>query len=163
MLGTRMTGWPRGCHTPVAFHGMAGAVTSCTLVLYSPSPLKDDDDAPSRSKAWTPGPQTPGWQTPRRAWTPACRTPALRTPACRTPHHASSSFVGSVLKAVAGKGELASPLWVLERPRMGIAPSHAGMCRAGHSCCPLLSQMPMKPPGVGVQLPRTNLHLCQSQ
>ncbi|XP_066189437.1 sperm-associated antigen 5 [Sylvia atricapilla] len=66
---------------------------------------QDDDDAPSRSKAWTPGPRTPGWQTPRRAWTPACRTPALRTPACRTPHHASSSFVGSVLKAVAGKDE----------------------------------------------------------
>ncbi|TRZ24299.1 hypothetical protein HGM15179_002747 [Zosterops borbonicus] len=64
---------------------------------------QDDDDAPSRSKAWTPGPRTPGWQTPRRAWTPACRTPAWRTPACRTPHHASSSFVGSVLKAVAGK------------------------------------------------------------
>ncbi|XP_005056848.1 PREDICTED: sperm-associated antigen 5 [Ficedula albicollis] len=54
---------------------------------------QDDRDAPSRSKAWTPGPRTPGWQTPRRAWTPACRTP----------HHASSSFVGSVLKAVAGK------------------------------------------------------------
>ncbi|XP_014731885.1 PREDICTED: sperm-associated antigen 5 [Sturnus vulgaris] len=59
---------------------------------------QDDDDAPSRSKAWTPGPRTPGWQTPRRAW-----TPAFRTPVCRTPHHTSSSFVGSVLKAVAGK------------------------------------------------------------
>ncbi|XP_062363064.1 sperm-associated antigen 5 [Cinclus cinclus] len=58
---------------------------------------QDDDDAPSRSKAWTPGPRTPGWQTPRRAW-----TPAFRTPVCRTPH-TSSSFVGSVLKAVAGK------------------------------------------------------------
>ncbi|XP_056362856.1 sperm-associated antigen 5 [Oenanthe melanoleuca] len=59
---------------------------------------QDDRDAPSRSKAWTPGPRTPGWQTPRRAW-----TPAFRTPVCRTPHHASSSFVGSVLKAAAGK------------------------------------------------------------
>ncbi|KAM4760216.1 sperm-associated antigen 5 isoform 2-T2 [Cyanocitta cristata] len=59
---------------------------------------QDDDDAPSRSKAWTPGPRTPGWQTPRRAW-----TPAFRTPACCTPHHASSSSVGSVLKAEAGK------------------------------------------------------------
>ncbi|KAF4791106.1 sperm associated antigen 5 [Turdus rufiventris] len=59
---------------------------------------QNDNDAPSRSKAWTPGPRTPGWQTPRRAW-----TPAFRTPVCRTPHHASSSFVGSVLKAVAGK------------------------------------------------------------
>ncbi|KAL9826567.1 sperm-associated antigen 5 isoform 2-T2 [Geothlypis trichas] len=59
---------------------------------------QDDDDAPSRSKAWTPGPRTPGWQTPRRAW-----TPAFHTPACHTPHHAGSSFVGSVLKAVAGK------------------------------------------------------------
>ncbi|XP_058710402.1 sperm-associated antigen 5 [Poecile atricapillus] len=69
---------------------------------------QDDVDAPSRSKAWTPGPRTPGWQTPRRAWTPAFRTPAFRTPACRTPacrtpSHAGSSFVGSVLKAVAGK------------------------------------------------------------
>uniref|UniRef100_A0A8C3NKD1 Uncharacterized protein n=1 Tax=Geospiza parvula TaxID=87175 RepID=A0A8C3NKD1_GEOPR len=63
----------------------------------------DDDDAPLRSKAWTPGPRTPGWQTPRRAWTPAFRTPAFHTPACHTPHHAGSSFVGSVLKAVAGK------------------------------------------------------------
>lgn len=79
---------------------LAGAVTNCTPLLYSP-PLKNDNDAPSRSKAWTPGPRTPGWQTPRRAW-----TPAFRTPVCRTPHHASSSFVGSVLKAVAGKGEL---------------------------------------------------------
>ncbi|XP_038014178.1 sperm-associated antigen 5 [Motacilla alba alba] len=64
---------------------------------------QDDDDAPSRSKAWTPGPRTPGWQTPRRAWTPAFRTPAFHTPACHTPHRATSSFVGSVLKAVAGK------------------------------------------------------------
>uniref|UniRef100_A0A8C9MVJ5 Sperm associated antigen 5 n=1 Tax=Serinus canaria TaxID=9135 RepID=A0A8C9MVJ5_SERCA len=64
---------------------------------------QDDDDAPSRSKAWTPGPRTPGWQTPRRAWTPAFRTPAFHTPSCHTPHRASSSFVGSVLKAVAGK------------------------------------------------------------
>ncbi|XP_023795001.1 sperm-associated antigen 5 [Cyanistes caeruleus] len=64
---------------------------------------QDDVDAPSRSKAWTPGPRTPGWQTPRRARTPAFRTPAFRTPACRTPSHAGSSFVGSVLKAVAGK------------------------------------------------------------
>ncbi|XP_054143414.1 sperm-associated antigen 5 [Melozone crissalis] len=64
---------------------------------------QDDDDAPSRSKAWTPGPRTPGWQTPRRAWTPAFRTPAFHTPACHTPHRAGSSFVGSVLKAVAGK------------------------------------------------------------
>ncbi|XP_041338719.1 sperm-associated antigen 5 [Pyrgilauda ruficollis] len=59
---------------------------------------QDDDDAPSRSKAWTPGPRTPGWQTPRRAWTPAFRTPAFHTP-----HRTGSSFVGSVLKAVAGK------------------------------------------------------------
>ncbi|KAM7001197.1 sperm-associated antigen 5 [Passerculus sandwichensis] len=64
---------------------------------------QDDDDAPSRSKAWTPGARTPGWQTPRRAWTPAFRTPAFHTPACHTPHRAGSSFVGSVLKAVAGK------------------------------------------------------------
>nr|XP_026653047.1 sperm-associated antigen 5 [Zonotrichia albicollis] len=64
---------------------------------------QDDDDAPSRSKAWTPGPRTPGWQTPRHAWTPAFRTPAFHTPACHTPHRAGSSFVGSVLKAVAGK------------------------------------------------------------
>ncbi|KAM3661205.1 sperm-associated antigen 5 [Ammospiza maritima maritima] len=64
---------------------------------------QDDDDAPSRSKAWTPGPRTPGWQTPRRAWTPAFRTPAFHTPACHTPHCAGSSFVGSILKAVAGK------------------------------------------------------------
>uniref|UniRef100_A0A8C3P3I9 Sperm-associated antigen 5 n=1 Tax=Cyanoderma ruficeps TaxID=181631 RepID=A0A8C3P3I9_9PASS len=54
---------------------------------------QDDDDAPSSSKAWTPGPRTLGWQTPRCA----------RTPVYCTPHHASSSFVGSVLKAVAGK------------------------------------------------------------
>ncbi|KAM9272807.1 sperm-associated antigen 5 [Morus bassanus] len=60
--------------------------------------LQEEDDAPSRSRAWTPAPRTPGWQTPRRAWTPACRTPA-----CRTPYCASSSFVGSVLKAVSGK------------------------------------------------------------
>ncbi|XP_009993416.1 PREDICTED: sperm-associated antigen 5, partial [Chaetura pelagica] len=36
---------------------------------------EEDEDAPSRSKAWTPAPRTlcwrtPGWQTPRRAWTP---------------------------------------------------------------------------------------------
>ncbi|XP_075374042.1 sperm-associated antigen 5 [Mycteria americana] len=60
--------------------------------------LQEEDDAPSRSRSWTPAPRTPGWQTPRRAWTPACRTPA-----CRTPYHAGSSFVGSVLKAVSGK------------------------------------------------------------
>ncbi|XP_009954810.1 PREDICTED: sperm-associated antigen 5, partial [Leptosomus discolor] len=64
---------------------------------------EEDNDALSRSKAWTPAPRTPGWrtpgwQTPRRAWTPACRTPA-----CRTPYHAGGSFVGSVLKAVSGK------------------------------------------------------------
>ncbi|XP_075296173.1 sperm-associated antigen 5 [Opisthocomus hoazin] len=64
---------------------------------------EQDEDAPSRSRAWTPAPRTPGWwtpgwQTPRRAWTPACRTPA-----CRTPYRAGSSFVGSVLKAVSGK------------------------------------------------------------
>ncbi|XP_052659262.1 sperm-associated antigen 5 [Harpia harpyja] len=59
---------------------------------------EEDDDAPPRSRAWTPAPRTPGWQTPRRAWTPACRTPA-----CRTPYHARASFVGSVLKAVSGK------------------------------------------------------------
>ncbi|XP_062448805.1 sperm-associated antigen 5 [Rhea pennata] len=57
-----------------------------------------DDSAPSRSRAWTPAPRTPGWQTPRGAWTPACRTPA-----CRTPYRAGDSFVGSVLKAAAGK------------------------------------------------------------
>ncbi|KAM6118583.1 sperm-associated antigen 5 [Phoenicopterus ruber ruber] len=66
--------------------------------------LQEEDDAPSRSRAWTPAPRTPGWrtpgwQTPRRAWTPACRTPA-----CRTPYSAGGSFVGSVLKAVSGKG-----------------------------------------------------------
>ncbi|XP_064892975.1 sperm-associated antigen 5 isoform X2 [Columba livia] len=65
--------------------------------------LQEDDDAPSRSRAWTPAPRTPGWrtpgwQTPRRAWTPACRTPASRTP-----YHGGSSFVGSVLKAVSGE------------------------------------------------------------
>ncbi|XP_054703564.1 sperm-associated antigen 5 [Grus americana] len=60
--------------------------------------LQEEDDAPSRSRAWTPAPRTPGWQTPHRAWTPACRTPA-----CRTPYRAGSSFVGSVLKAVSGK------------------------------------------------------------
>ncbi|XP_030318543.1 sperm-associated antigen 5 [Calypte anna] len=64
---------------------------------------EEDDDAPSRSRVWTPAPRTlgwrtPGWQTPHRAWTPACRTPGSRTPYC-----ASSSFVGSVLKAVSGK------------------------------------------------------------
>ncbi|XP_065709469.1 sperm-associated antigen 5 isoform X2 [Patagioenas fasciata] len=64
---------------------------------------EEDDDAPSRSRAWTPAPRTPGWrtpgwQTPRRAWTPACRTPASHTP-----YHGGSSFVGSVLKAVSGK------------------------------------------------------------
>ncbi|XP_064250973.1 sperm-associated antigen 5 [Passer domesticus] len=64
---------------------------------------QDDDDAPSRSKAWTPGPLASSWQTPRRAWTPAIRTPAFHTPAFHTPHRAGSSFVGSVLKAVAGK------------------------------------------------------------
>ncbi|XP_039576447.1 sperm-associated antigen 5 [Passer montanus] len=64
---------------------------------------QDDDDAPSRSKAWTPGPRASVWQTPRRAWTPAIRTPAFHTPAFHTPHRAGSSFVGSVLKAVAGK------------------------------------------------------------
>ncbi|XP_075576219.1 sperm-associated antigen 5 [Pelecanus crispus] len=60
--------------------------------------LQEEDNAASRSRAWTPAPRTPGWQTPRCAWTPACRTPA-----CRTPYRAGSSFVGSVLKAVAGK------------------------------------------------------------
>ncbi|XP_074969091.1 sperm-associated antigen 5 [Phalacrocorax aristotelis] len=60
--------------------------------------LQEEDDAPSRSRAWTPAPRTPGWQTPRRAWTPACRTPA-----CRTPYCSGGSFVGSVLKAVSGK------------------------------------------------------------
>ncbi|KAM9370639.1 sperm-associated antigen 5 [Phaethornis superciliosus] len=65
--------------------------------------LQEEDDAPSRSRVWTPAPRTPGWrtpgwQTPHRAWTPACRTPGSRTPYC-----ASSSFVGSVLKAVSGK------------------------------------------------------------
>ncbi|XP_009324505.1 PREDICTED: sperm-associated antigen 5, partial [Pygoscelis adeliae] len=60
--------------------------------------LQEEDDAPTRSRAWTPAPRTPGWQTPRRAWTPACRTPA-----CRTPYCAGGSFVGSVLKAVSGK------------------------------------------------------------
>ncbi|XP_035756450.1 sperm-associated antigen 5 [Egretta garzetta] len=60
--------------------------------------LQEEDEAPSRSRAWTPAPRTPGWQTPRRAWTPACRTPA-----CRTPYCAGGSFVGSVLKAVSGK------------------------------------------------------------
>ncbi|XP_069729981.1 sperm-associated antigen 5 [Phaenicophaeus curvirostris] len=62
---------------------------------------EEDDDAPSRSRTWTPrtpGWRTPCWQTPRRAWTPACRTPASRTP-----YHAGSSFVGSVLKAVSRK------------------------------------------------------------
>ncbi|XP_074746410.1 sperm-associated antigen 5 [Strix uralensis] len=59
---------------------------------------EEDDDAPSRSRSWTPAPRTPGWQTPRPAWTPACRTPA-----CRTPYRAGDSFVGSVLKAVLGK------------------------------------------------------------
>ncbi|KAM9257476.1 sperm-associated antigen 5 [Cariama cristata] len=59
---------------------------------------EEDEDAPSRSRAWTPAPRTPGWQTPRRAWTPACRTPA-----CRTPYRTGGSFVGSVLKAVSGK------------------------------------------------------------
>ncbi|XP_027546943.1 sperm-associated antigen 5 isoform X4 [Neopelma chrysocephalum] len=59
---------------------------------------QDNDDAPSRSKAWTPGGRATGWQTPRRAW-----TPAFRTPAHRTPHCAGSSFVGSVLKAMSGK------------------------------------------------------------
>ncbi|KAM7088379.1 LOW QUALITY PROTEIN: sperm-associated antigen 5 [Ciconia maguari] len=59
--------------------------------------LQEEDDAPSRSRSWTPAPRTPGWQTPRRAWTPACRTPACH------PYHAGSSFVGSVLKAVSGK------------------------------------------------------------
>ncbi|XP_064323752.1 sperm-associated antigen 5 isoform X2 [Phalacrocorax carbo] len=60
--------------------------------------LQEEDDAPLRSRAWTPAPRTPGWQTPRRAWTPACRTPA-----CRTPYCSGGSFVGSVLKAVSGK------------------------------------------------------------
>ncbi|XP_071620843.1 sperm-associated antigen 5 [Heliangelus exortis] len=64
---------------------------------------EEDDDGPSRSRVWTPAPRTPGWrtpgwQTPHRAWTPAYRTPGSRTPYC-----ASSSFVGSVLKAVSGK------------------------------------------------------------
>ncbi|XP_074778850.1 sperm-associated antigen 5 [Athene noctua] len=59
---------------------------------------EEDDNAPSRSRTWTPAPRTPGWQTPRPAWTPACRTPA-----CRTPYRAGDSFVGSVLKAVWGK------------------------------------------------------------
>ncbi|PKU31947.1 sperm-associated antigen 5 [Limosa lapponica baueri] len=59
---------------------------------------EEDEDAPSRSRTWTPAPRTPSWQTPHRAWTPACRTPA-----CRTPYHAGDSFVGSVLKAVSGK------------------------------------------------------------
>ncbi|XP_027745772.1 sperm-associated antigen 5 isoform X2 [Empidonax traillii] len=59
---------------------------------------QDNDDAPSRSKAWTPSQQATGWQTPRRAW-----TPGFRVPAHRTPHCAGSSFVGSVLKAVSGK------------------------------------------------------------
>ncbi|XP_054065162.1 sperm-associated antigen 5 [Rissa tridactyla] len=59
---------------------------------------EEDEDAPSRSRAWTPAPRTPSWQTPRRAWTPACRTPA-----CRTPYRAGDSFVGSVLKAVSWK------------------------------------------------------------
>ncbi|XP_014808505.1 PREDICTED: sperm-associated antigen 5 [Calidris pugnax] len=59
---------------------------------------EEDEDAPSRSRTWTPAPRTPSWQTPGRAWTPACRTPA-----CRTPYRAGDSFVGSVLKAVSGK------------------------------------------------------------
>ncbi|KAJ7405896.1 sperm-associated antigen 5 [Pitangus sulphuratus] len=59
---------------------------------------QDNDDAPSRSKAWTPSQQATGWQTPHRAW-----TPAFRVPAHRTPHRSGSSFVGSVLKAVSGK------------------------------------------------------------
>ncbi|XP_032563691.1 sperm-associated antigen 5 isoform X2 [Chiroxiphia lanceolata] len=59
---------------------------------------QDNDDAPSRSKAWTPAGRATGWQTPRRAW-----TPAFRTPAHRTPHCTGSSFVGSVLKAMSGK------------------------------------------------------------
>ncbi|KAM6373212.1 sperm-associated antigen 5 [Pluvialis apricaria] len=59
---------------------------------------EEDDDAPSRSRAWTPAPRTPSWQTPHRAWTPAYRTPARRTP-----YRAGDSFVGSVLKAVSGK------------------------------------------------------------
>ncbi|XP_035199324.1 sperm-associated antigen 5 [Oxyura jamaicensis] len=41
-----------------------------------------DDDAPSRSRTWTPAP---------------------RTPARRTPYRAGDSFVGSVLKAVSGR------------------------------------------------------------
>lgn len=123
--------------TPVALHGVAlrprhslgqhRAVTSCTPALCSPSPLKDE--APSRSRAWTPAPRTPGWQTPRwqtprRAWTPACRTPA-----CRTPYCAGGSFVGSVLKAVSGKGELAPTVWVLGGVSLygnGNPPTHWG-------------------------------------
>ncbi|XP_035417099.2 sperm-associated antigen 5 [Cygnus atratus] len=43
---------------------------------------EEDNDAPSRSRTWTPAP---------------------RTPARRTPYRAGDSFVGSVLKAVSGR------------------------------------------------------------
>ncbi|KAM9615414.1 sperm-associated antigen 5 isoform 2-T2 [Morphnus guianensis] len=94
---------------------------------------EEDDDAPPRSRAWTPAPRTPGWQTPRRAWTPACRTPA-----CRTPYHARASFVGSVLKAVSGKGELTLAIWVLGGGGVpvwgwGSLPAMLGMC-TGAAC-----------------------------
>lgn len=138
-LGTRTRRWPGWtgwwCQTPVALHGVAlrtppwspgqcRAVTSRAPVLCSPSPLKDDD-VPSRSRAWTPAPRTPSWQTPHRAWTPACRTPAR----C-TPYRAGDSFVGSVLKAASGKGELGPAGWFLGVPVWGWAslPPTLGMC-----------------------------------
>lgn len=125
---TRGSSWC-GFETPSGSPGQYKAVASCALAPCSLSPLKDDD-APLRSRAWTPAPRTPGWQTPRRAWTPACRTPA-----CRTPYHARPSFVGSVLKAVSGKGELTPAIWVLGVPGWGwrSLPPMLGMC-AGAVC-----------------------------
>lgn len=106
--------WP-DFETPPATCWGDAELSQAALQQLSPSSPKDDD-APSRSRAWTPAPRTPGWrtpgwQTPRRAWTPACRTPASRTP-----YHGGSSFVGSVLKAVSGEGKLAPAGCVLGSP-----------------------------------------------
>ncbi|XP_037229860.1 sperm-associated antigen 5 isoform X1 [Falco rusticolus] len=54
---------------------------------------EEDDDAPSRSRAWSVALQAQSWQTPRCAWTPARCTPA----------RARTSFVGSALKALSAK------------------------------------------------------------
>lgn len=148
-------GWPEEeADTPCFEPSVAMAELS---LLCSSSPLKDDDDAaaaPSKSRAWTPVPRTPGWQTPYRI-----RTPASRTPAFRTPHRAiGSSFVGSVLKAVSGEGELVPAAWRGWGSLPPVLPGSAwispyssyGLCRGSskHPGSPLSALGWMRAPGV---------------